>query len=314
MSTASIQPDTSRPPEAEAIDRLWYQKPVAEPARGWLVYSERLVMATLQGCMADPSRVRRTAGHVFAARCVMALMAVCQAIVMLLSSIPVISWFMETTARTFTRNAAGFFLRACYWKARLRYLGQDTIIDQYVDIWGPDNVSIGSNCHIDTYVRLSAGIRSQGQRGSIDIGNHVHIGPGVHIAGRGGVEIGNMVGISANAHIYSATGVVLIPSDPGQLASMSHAAPHDMQHVLEGPVRVEDYAFVGIMARIMPNVTIGKAAIVHAATEVTRNVPAFANFGGLPRGRQIGWRRPLRPSPMLGKGSGTIQHGAADDA
>lgn len=297
LDTAMI----SDPSQAEgaAIGRTWYTAPLPPPPKGWLIYNQSFVLAALQGCMADLTKVRITPGWVLLARMVMGMMAVAQAFVMLIAKIPVLNWGLETMARTFTRNAFGFFLRGAYWKAKLKSLGQNTMIDQNVEIWGPENVSIGSHCHIDTFVRLGAGNRNQGQRGSIEIGNHVHLGPGVHIAGRGGVRIGDLVGISANAHIYSATGVAMIPSDPGQLVSMSHMAPKDQQHVFEAPVIIEDYCFVGIMARVMPGVTIGRGAIVHASSEVTRSVPPCSNFGGNPRGRQIGWRKPLRPSPKL---------------
>ena len=298
--------------EAAAIAEMWYVPARPVTPRGWLVYSLDLVLATLQGCMADPSKVRRTPLHLAAGWIVLALMAVGQAVVMALALIPVLSWFVETFCRVFTRNGLGFFLRACYWKAKLKHLGQDTIIDQYAEIWGAKNVSIGSNCHIDTNVRLGAGERSQGQHGSIEIGDFVHLGPGVHIAGRGGVKVGDFVGISANAHLYSATGVVMRPEDPGQLISMSHMAPHDQQHVFEAPIEIGEYAFIGIMARIMPGVTVGRGAIVHANAELTRSIPPFANFGGVSGGRQIGWRRPRRRSPHLPGSERTDSSGTGD--
>src|SRR5690606_28453012 len=63
------------------------------------------------------------------------------------------------------------------------------------------------------------------------------------------------------------------------------------------PIRIQPYAMIGMSARLMPGVTIGRGSIVHAECEVTTDVPPFANFGGLPRGRQIGWRMPRRKSP-----------------
>jgi acetyltransferase-like isoleucine patch superfamily enzyme len=284
-----------------AIDvaKSWYVPPDVRPRYGWLVFSLDFVLASLQGSITDPQNIRRTPTWVMLASIVSALMAVVQTVIMILSATPIVSWFMETLARVFTRNAAGFFLRSCYWKARLKYLGPDTLIDQGVEIWGPANVSIGSNCHIDTNVRLAAGERRHKQKGFITIGNYVHLGPGVHIAGRGGVEIRDFVGIMSNAHLYSATGVVERPADPGQLISMSHMAPPDQQHVYEAPIFIDHYAFIGMMTRIMPGVKVGFGAVVHANCELTRDVPPFANVGGVARGRQIGWRRPRRPSTML---------------
>lgn len=285
--------------EAARVRDEWYVPEGRPPASGWLVYSLDFVLATLQGCITEPERIRRTAMWLGIATIVRILMAIMQILIMTLAWIPVISWFVEMLARTFTRNAAGFFFRSCYWKSRLLHLGTDTIIDQGVEIWGPGHVSIGSHCHVDTNVRLAAGERRHRQHGFIHIGNYVHLGPGVHIAGRGGVIIRDFVGVMANAHLYSATGVIEGPDDPGQLMSMSHMAPQDQQHIIERPIVIDEYAFIGMMSRILPGVRVGYGAVVHANCELTGDVPAFANMGGIPRGRQIGWRRPRRRSTKL---------------
>lgn len=284
--------------DGATIAQMWYTAPRPPVPRGWLVYSQDFILAAMQGRAAEPHTVTRTRAWIILAGAVQyCVVAPLQVVIMLLSWLPVASCLLETTARVFTRNAAGFFLRACYWKAKLNYLGQDTVIDQYVEIWGPSSVSIGSNCHIDTNVRLAAGERRQRQHGWITVGDFVHLGRGVHIAGRGGVKIGDFVGIMANAHLYSATGVIEHPEDPGRLIAMSHRAPDEQQHVVEGPILIDDYAIIGMSARIMPGARVGRGAIVHADCEVARDVPPFANFGGIPGGRQIGWRRPRRKSP-----------------
>ncbi len=292
-------PGLSPQAESAIVGRLWFVAPPPPVPCGWLVYSTDFVLATLQGCGAQKDKIRRTAGWMIIARLVQGVMAVLQALIMLLAVFPVVSWFLETFVRVFTRNPVGFFLRACFWKARLKSLGQDTIIDQGVEIWGAGNVEIGSCCHINTNVRMAAGEQKHGQHGLIRVGNFVHIGPGAHIAGRGGVEIGDFVGIMAYAHLYSATGAIEHPADPGQLVSMSHTAPNDRQHIVEAPIVIEPYAVVGMMARIMPGVRVGQGAVVHGGTEVTRSVLPFANFAGSARGRLIGWRRPRRRSPNL---------------
>jgi acetyltransferase-like isoleucine patch superfamily enzyme/ribosomal protein S18 acetylase RimI-like enzyme len=285
--------------DGATVAQAWYTVPCPPAPRGWLVYSRDFILAAMQRRAAEPHTVSRTTTWLLLARAVQCLVvAPLQVILMLLSWLPITSSLLETFARVFTRNAAGFFLRACYWKAKLNYLGQDTVIDQYVEIWGPSSVSIGSNCHIDTHVRLAAGERRQRQHGWITVGDFVHLGRGVHIAGRGGVKIGDFVGVMANSHLYSATGVVEHPDDPGRLLAMSHMAPHDQQHVIEGPILIDDYAIIGMSVKIMPNVRVGRGAIVHADCELTRDVPPFANFGGIPRGRLIGWRRPRRRSPQ----------------
>jgi acetyltransferase-like isoleucine patch superfamily enzyme len=287
--------------DPSAAAQSWYVLPSPPAPAGWLTYSRDFILAVLQGRAASSHMVVRSRSWLLIGMLVQCAMAPLQAGLMLLAWVPVVSRLFETLSRVFSRGTTGFFLRSCYWKAKLKHLGQDTIIDQYVDIWGSKNISIGSKCHIDTNVRLSAGERHHGQHGSIIIGNFVHVGPGVHIAGRGGVEIRDFVAISANAHLYSATAAVESPHDPGQLLSMSHMAPHDQQYVVEAPIRIDEYAFIGIMARILPGVSIGRGAIVHSNTQVTRSLPPFANYGGVLQGRLIGFRTPRRRSPHLSK-------------
>jgi acetyltransferase-like isoleucine patch superfamily enzyme len=288
--------------DGSAIAESWYIPPRPEVPRGWLVYSLDYVLAMLQGCAAEPHLAKRTAGWLAVGGVVRVIMAVVQAIVMLLAWLPIVSTLTETTARVLTGNAAGFFLRACYWKAKLKHLGQNTLIDQYVDIRGPSAVSIGSHCHIDAYVRLKGGEQRYGQHGSIEIGNYVHLGPGSLVAGRGGVVIGDFVSMSADARLYSASNAIEHPDDPGQLISMSHVAPPDQQCAVEAPIVIEDYVFIGMMARVLPGVRVGRGAIIHADCELIRDVPPFANVGGVPRGKRIGWRRPRQRSPHLGPG------------
>ncbi len=295
---AAAPPET-RSPKAGEVAASWYVSPKREVPDGWIVYSFDFILASLQRCTLEPHRVRRTPGWIVAGRVVQAVLAACQAIICLLASIPIISMFVEFAARNFAGNTIGYFLRSCYWKAKLAYLGQNTMIDQYVDIRGPAHVRIGSHCHIDAFARLKAGDRRYGQHGFIRIGDYVHVGPGAVLAGRGGLVIEDFVSMSADVRLYSASNTIEDPDDPGRLISMSHVAPPGLQHTIEAPVVIEAYVFIGMMTCVLPGVRIGCGAIIHPNCEITRDVPTFAHVGGMPRGRQIGWRQPRRRSPLL---------------
>lgn len=308
MSTSTER----RADDPASIEASWRIPEIPHPPSGWLVFSRDYVLAALQGCAAHPDQARRTAGWIAAAQTIRGMMAVAQAVIFVMAKIPLLSSILETIARGYTRDAVGFFLRACYWKAKLKQLGCDTIIDQGVDIWGPANVTIGSKSHLSTRVRLAAGESKHGQKGRISIGDYVHLGPNVHIAGRGGVTIEDLVGVSSNVCIYSATNLAINMAKPDELISMSHMAPAGNQVIVEKPVTIRRFAFIGIMTRIMPGVTIGKGAIVHANSELTSDVPDFANFGGQAKGRQIGWRKPIRRRSPTTSGSATagVEDGA----
>jgi acetyltransferase-like isoleucine patch superfamily enzyme len=202
------------------------------------------------------------------------------AIVWLLAKLPVISSWLEIISRIYKRNVFGFFIRGAYYKARLEKMGMDVIVDQGVEIWGPENVSIGSGCHLDMNARIAAGERKQNQHGSVEIGSHVHIGPMTQLAGRGGIKIGSYTAITAGTKIFSATNVGDNLSDPTDLLPMSHAAPIDRQRIVEAPVVIEDHVFVGLNVCILPGVKIGRGAIINSGAVVTRNVPSFTVVKG----------------------------------
>lgn len=283
--------------EAQRIADMWYVAPLPEAPRGWLVFNQDYVLRVLRGDVAGAQSPAAGAGLRALVLVILALMAAAQAFLMLLSYIPLISTGMEMLATYFSRGALGSFLRACYWKTQLRRLGQNTLIDRGVEIWGAGNIEIGSCCHLDTYTRLAAGEALYGQKGRIVIGDYVHVGPRCHLVGRGGLTIGRLAVLEAGVHVYSATNTILHPRHPGQLISLSHVAPADCQHIAEAPVLIDEYAVVGFCSIVMPGVTLGRGAIVHPFSLVARPFPPFANVVGPGRVRQNGWRRPPRLDP-----------------
>ena len=56
-----------------------------------------------------------------------------------------------------------------------------------------------------------------------------------------------------------------------------------------GPVVIEDYVWVSTRAMILPNVTVGRGAVIAAGAVVTRDVQAYTIVGGVPA-KQIGVR------------------------
>jgi galactoside O-acetyltransferase len=207
-------------------------------------------------------------------------MAIAQAVVFVICRIPLVSSLYESFARTYSRGAAGFFLRASFYKNRLRRMGQNVFIDVGVTIWEPGNVEIGSGCHIDTYVNILGGAKGHG---FVRIGKHVHVASFCVLAGRGGIEIGDYAAVAAGSNIYSGTNYYKNPDGPSdRLLCMSAAAPLDMQYVIEKPVAIGEYAFIGLDTIVLPGVTVGKAAVVGAGSMVGNDIPPFAIAVGSP--------------------------------
>ncbi|HMA36752.1 MAG TPA: acyltransferase [Chloroflexia bacterium] len=119
---------------------------------------------------------------------------------------------------------------------------------------------------------------SQIRRDGFVIGRDSLINRGCVLDARGPVHIGAHVSISAN--------VVILTTQ--------HQVNHPRFSTETRPVVVEDYAWIGMRAMIMPGVTIGEGAVVAAGAVVTRDVPPYTVVGGSPA-RPIGRRRgPMR--------------------
>jgi acetyltransferase-like isoleucine patch superfamily enzyme len=83
---------------------------------------------------------------------------------------------------------------------------------------------------------------------------------------KGGIFIGENVSISQEVMILSADHDLDSPAFIGR----------------ERPVYIEDYAWIGSRAIIMPGVTVGKGAVVAAGAVVTRSVEPYTVVAGVP--------------------------------
>ncbi len=123
-------------------------------------------------------------------------------------------------------------------------------------------------------------IRGRPGRGkaSITIGKHTVINRQCCLDGRGGLRIGDNVSISPGVWLLTDAHDL---QDPGFTEKLA-------------PVEIEDYAWLGSRAMVMPGVTIGRGAVVAAGAVVTKEVPPYTVVGGVPA-RPIGARsRDLR--------------------
>ena len=112
-----------------------------------------------------------------------------------------------------------------------------------------ENIEIGD----DVYIGANAVFQSS--YGKIIIGNHVMFGPGVHIHG-GNHKINEI----------------------GKL--MKHTTPK--QEGDDGIVIIEDDCWIGSNSIILSNVTIGEGSVIGAGAVVTKSIPAYSVYTGVP--------------------------------
>ena len=100
----------------------------------------------------------------------------------------------------------------------------------------------------------------------ITIGQDTIVGNNCFLDGRAPLTIGNHVGIATDVMIYN---------DEHDINSPDYGNSF-------GPVSIGDYVFIGPRAIILPNVTIGKGAVIAAGAVVTKDIPEYEIWGGVP--------------------------------
>lgn len=118
----------------------------------------------------------------------------------------------------------------------------------------------------------------------IEIGNDTIVGEWAVLDGRDKLKIGN--------HVDIATGVMIYNSE--------HDINDEKFKAITSPVEIDDYVFVGPRAIILPGVRIGKGAVIAAGAIVTKDVPGFKIYGGVPA-KEIGERSNHEPQYKLGR-------------
>jgi acetyltransferase-like isoleucine patch superfamily enzyme len=137
----------------------------------------------------------------------------------------------------------------------------------------------------ETFVHM--GCYFEGDR--ISIGDNTVIGRHCHLGGGGGaITIKNNVSITARSYIFGTTHLVDSPTF----------------EAIYRDVVIEDYAWIGAGAMVLPGVHIGRGAVLGATATATKDVPDFAIYAGVPA-REVGNRSrdlhyTLRYSPYFG--------------
>ncbi len=83
---------------------------------------------------------------------------------------------------------------------------------------------------------------------------------------RNGIRIGDNVSLSMGVWIWT----------------MEHDTQDPFYGLKGGPVIIEDYAWISSRVVIMPDVTVGKGAVVAAGAVVTKDVAPYTIVGGVP--------------------------------
>jgi acetyltransferase-like isoleucine patch superfamily enzyme len=179
-----------------------------------------------------------------------------------------------------TRNMSGsHFLTSEELQAYgFAHLGKHILIDRTVRIHGASRIEIGSNVRIDAYGVISAGANG------ISIGDYIHIGTHLFMAGAGRIEMHDFSGLSGKVSIYSSN------DDYHGDTLTNPTIPDEFRNVTSAPVIIGRHVIVGAGSVILPGVTLHEGASVGALTLVRKDVPAFSIIAGQ-TGKVVGERK-----------------------
>ena len=149
----------------------------------------------------------------------------------------------------------------------LKSYGSNVLISKKCSIYSPEKISVGNNVRIDDFCILS---------GEITLGNYVHISAYSALYGAMGIEFRDYSGCSARTTIYSAmddfSGEYLI----GPVNS------EGTTNVTGGKVIVDRYVQIGAHCLVFPNITIHEGSVVGALSLVTKDIPGWSIYVGIP--------------------------------
>lgn len=137
-----------------------------------------------------------------------------------------------------------------------------------------NRVKIGRRCVIECWDNYHTGGEFE-MYPELIIGNNSAVGDESHISCARKMTIGN--GVLMGRKIF------ITDNNHGSSSrEMLDIVPFDRPLTSAGPVAIEDNVWIGEKVSIMPNVRIGKGAIIAANAVVTHDVPPYAVVGGCP--------------------------------
>ena len=148
-------------------------------------------------------------------------------------------------------------------------------------------ILIGANSHVlGQLVVLAHG-------GSIRIGRSCFIGEHSRIWSADSITIGNRVLIShnVNIHDHNSHSSSALNRHEHFNEIFAHGHPAQLEDVPSARIVIEDDAWIGFNSTILKGVTIGRGAVVGAASVITKDVNAYTIVAGNPA-RVIGHAKP----------------------
>lgn len=162
--------------------------------------------------------------------------------------------------------------RNTWYRLQGCHIGPGTRLSTTIMTW-PHRVSIGASCHLEHGIYFKHdGIYGEGK--TILVGDHVFIGCNCEFNIRARIEIGD--------HSLIASGCRFIDHDHG---ISTRATVIARQAGAEAPIVLEEDVWIGANCIILKGVHVGRGAVVAAGAVVTKSIPPYEIWGGVPARR-----------------------------
>lgn len=188
--------------------------------------------------------------------------------------IPIIGSLFGLFCQQYYRGVLGFFLRGCYWKSKLGFVGKNCFFDTGVSIFPKSkNVYIDDDCFLENNCCIVCA------KGDIRLSKNCHIGAGAYINGKPDFKMGRYSCIDTGCRVFGSTN--LYEDENGKPLSYSSTAPPEMQRISEIGAKIGRCSFLG------PNSTlvcanIGDNSVVGANSFVNSDIGDRCLYAGSP--------------------------------
>ncbi len=171
----------------------------------------------------------------------------------------------------------GYRLRSAVYRRCLARCGRGVVISPGCFLRDKKNISLGDHVTMGSQAQVYAAGTGKER---IEIADHVHFNSNVMVnADMGGeIFIGRDVIIGPNVVLRASDHRFSDPRVP--VRTQGHAA---------GTIRIGDDVWIGANVVVLPDVNIGRGAVVAAGAVVTKSVSDYTIVGGVPA-REIGKR------------------------
>lgn len=172
-------------------------------------------------------------------------------------------------------GSTGVYLRQAYWRCRFKSCGARLRIGVGVQIFGPENISVGDDFVAADFAVLAA------EKGVLTIGSRVGIGKNTSLGASlgGDIRLGDDILIAHNCTLRASDHEFARTDVP--ICTQGHRG---------GVIQLSSDVWIGANAVVTSNVRIGSGVVVAAGAVVTRDVESFSIVGGVPA-KMIGSRK-----------------------